>query len=235
MEIKSLILGLVFTLGIFALKSGAGLSYFISSQKQKKIIMAAFFYGFILGCCWLLMNNIALPDYLNVIMILTKGSMAVHSLLAALLFVWGAILLTRRENLQQKSHGWLLLALPCPVCLLVLFSSSALLYTFFPEKTFYMFALYGGFIATSFAVALGLHVFIRDQQTERVLGGCMVFSASYFVLTILITPHFSGIESIYRLSSGRPLLPEKFLILVIVAMVFMAFGIAFQRRRELWK
>ena len=240
MEMKSLILGLVFTLAIFALKSGAGLSYFISNQRRKSILAAAFFshaaiYAFILGCSWLLMKQIVLPGYPSELMMLIRGSMTLHFLLAALLFGWGVILLSRREGVKQRSHGWLLLALPCPVCVLVLLSSSALLYTFFPTKTIYLPALYAGFIATSFGVALGMQLFMKNRQAERVLGGCMLFSACYFLLTILIAPQFSGIEAIYRLCSGRSLLPDNFLLVVTVAMVCMVFGFALQQRRESWR
>ena len=181
------------------------------------------------------MKQIVLPGYPSELMMLIRGSMTLHFLLAALLFGWGVILLSRREGVKQRSHGWLLLALPCPVCVLVLLSSSALLYTFFPTKSIYLPALYAGFIATSFGVALGMQLFMKNRQAERVLGGCMLFSACYFLLTILIAPQFSGIEAIYRLCSGHSLLPDNFLLVVTVAMVCMIFGFALQQRRESWR
>ncbi|MCI5133244.1 MAG: hypothetical protein D3904_17450 [Candidatus Electrothrix sp. EH2] len=48
MELKSLILGLVFSVGIFALKSGAGLSYLLQ-REQSKLKQGAALSGFVLS------------------------------------------------------------------------------------------------------------------------------------------------------------------------------------------
>ncbi len=240
MELKALILGLVFTLGIFAFKGGAGLSYFIRSQKSMLSIILgmlihAALYGFLTLGCWFLLNKINLLNHLGFITTVSTGSMTVHGIFALLLFIWGAYLLTTSSDQHDGSYGWLLLVIPCPVCLLVFICSTALLHSFFPEKTEVLVLLYAGFITLSYTVALLFIFLFRAFQPEKVLGNTMLFCALYFLLTVVMVPQFSQIERIYRLCSGRAALPQHYGELFGAAAILLIIGFMLQLKREIWK
>ena len=222
MELKSLILGLALSLGAFALKSGAGLGYAMSGYRGRistGMVLAAFTAGY--GALFYLAARIldladltALYPKMETIF---KSGMAIHMILAGLLALWGIRLLIRRPNKDnlcqdnlyreqpgRPSRAWLALALPCPVCFLVILLNTGLVSALYPDRPHLVWWLFSGFITASLAAALVFYLLGRGRQgINSLLGGVMLYMAAYFVLCITIIPQFGDLETVYRLS--RPL------------------------------
>ena len=239
MELKSLLLGLAFTVGIFAIKSGAGLSYLFEKHKGwthifKITTVFALSYGLMFYLSWLIVVKIDFLFHLRALMTLFKGGMLVHFLIALLLLWWGARLLLRGP-VQQPSRGWLLLVIPCPVCFTVFLCSSALLENLSGGNVLAMAVLFAGYLFISGVTAAILY-FLRPEHKEHMLGSIMVLAALYFLLTVLIVPQFSDIERIYRLSGGRDLSPiENSAYVITLLTASLAVGIIRTIWRPMWK
>ncbi|WP_456386962.1 DUF2162 family putative transporter [Desulfolithobacter sp.] len=103
MEIKSLVLGLAFSLGIFAVKSGAGLSFLFARKATlsgRLAVLCGFIagYGIVFFLAWFLASRTDLLSHLDTIMLLLKNGMTLHFLLAALLLAWGTALLGGKQG-----------------------------------------------------------------------------------------------------------------------------------------
>ena len=80
MEPKSLFLGLTFTIGVFALKSGVGLHYFFTQRHSLKgqillSIGSALAYFFIFFISYLILKKINVIDYYNAFQGLFRSGM----------------------------------------------------------------------------------------------------------------------------------------------------------------
>lgn len=236
MELKSLLIGLAFTVGIFAVKSGAGVAYLLRTRRRSHFTVLSSFtsgYGVMFFVTWLIVTRVDFLAHLDTIMHLFKGGMVVHFIFAALLLIWGKTLLTRQP--EKASHGWLMLVLPCPVCFTVFLCSAALLESVFAGSGWTGVLLFAGYLGVSGLAAACLS-FFHTGDSERLLGAVMIVAALYFLLTVLIVPHFSDIERIYRLSRGRELiLPQGWAVpLVLIAASFTG-GVIRSFWRPLWK
>ena len=203
MELKALLLGLVFSLGVFGLKVGAGLSYRLRQDAtwSRKIITILLFvigYSLIFRLADLVTRTIAALNHLDTVLSFLQHGMSLHFMLAGLLLVWGIILLKRETS---HSHGWLLLTLPCPVCFIVIVFSDSFLISLFPEVKYILTALACGFLTISLATALLMIRFGTDNAGHD-LGTVMVLVALYFLFSMMMIPQFAEIERIYRLSLG---------------------------------
>jgi len=217
MELKSLILGLVLSLGAFALKSGAGLGYAAAGSRRPSralVILVGFFSGY--GALFFLAAQILdiadLAAWVPRMEAVFRSGMALHMVLAGLLAFWGIRLLTRGQHqgrpLQpsqaRPTRAWLALALPCPVCFLVILINTGLVSALYPDRPHLIWWLFSGFITASLAAALAFYLLGRGRQgIDPLLGGVMLYMSAYFVLCITIIPQFGNLETIYRLS--RPL------------------------------
>lgn len=226
MELKSLTLGLIFSVGIFAFKSGAGLSYLLKKQKgyRRLLVISAYTlsYGLVFWLAALLLKRIDFLAHLDTVMLLFKNGMTIHFLLAGLLLLWGFVLMARQES--GPSHGWLLLALPCPVCFSVILFSCALLQNLLGESRYLFSTLAGGFIMTGLVTAFTL-AFFGKARPEHGLGLVMVLASLYFLVSMAVIPQFSNIDKIYRLSkTSASILADSNLPLFLTgaSLVFMA-------------
>ncbi len=109
MELKSLIIGLALSVGIFAVKSGAGLSFLLQKatlQRQKFVAGTGYIigYGLVFALAWFIVSHLDFTAKLDRPMLFFKNGMTLHFTLALLLMGWGLTLL--RQN--RHSHGWLL-------------------------------------------------------------------------------------------------------------------------------
>lgn len=239
MELKSLLLGLAFSVGIFALKSGAGLGYLCQKETGIRRRIAAFFgfvlgYGLLFGLTWLLIVNFDFLAHLDTIMGLFKNGMTLHIALAILLMVWGGSLL-KKENATHTSHGWLLLSVPCPVCFSVILFSGSFLHGLRPGEPYLFVLLALGFIGLALLTAFGL-VLMRKQGNEQDLGLMMLLGGLYFMLTLVVVPQFGNVARIYRLSltSGESFPHDVGFLLVGTGMLFML-GVVYSFWRGSWK
>ncbi|NNK00146.1 MAG: hypothetical protein HKP58_07010, partial [Desulfatitalea sp.] len=135
---KSLILGILFSIGVFSVKSGVGLSYYLFQTVSKRTrlgtyVLSAGAYLLVFLASVLILKKIELIRHMDVVQDFVQSGMLIHLIMAAMLMVWGVVLLKRDGTLHQKSKGWLLLAAPCPVCAIVIFFSVGFLMTCFPD------------------------------------------------------------------------------------------------------
>jgi predicted transporter len=161
--------------------------------------------------------------------------------MAALLMIWGLVLLRKNDGFRNDSKGWLMLAIPCPVCMIVILFSVGFLITLFPDAP--------GSVAVVFYLAfllinlltMGAIYFYRKTSTispEYLLGGAMMLIAAYFFLSVTIIPQFDDVEKVYRLAmyKGRMQPAETlhlipFSILIISAFIG-GYGLKFKKIRS---
>ena len=206
MELKSLILGLIFSLGIFALKSGAGLSYRLRQEKtimHRLAIMVIFalVYGLVFVLAEMVSRSFGTLEHLDSMLVFVQHGMTLHFILAGLLLAWGTVLLKKRAEDSGYSHAWLLLILPCPICFTVIIFSGSFLANLFPDVEWLFPALAAGFVTFAFITAVLMACFANGDGRQN-LGMMMVMVALYFLLSIMIIPQFADIDRIYRLSLG---------------------------------
>ncbi|WP_319549636.1 DUF2162 family putative transporter [Desulfogranum marinum] len=205
MELKSLLLGLAFSLGIFAVKSGAGLSYLMQQETGPRrwaifcCCQVSYLLSFLLAGYLIHQGN--LMEHLEGFMLFLQNGMTLHCLLAALLLLWGAALLKRPPENRSKSSGWLLLSLPCPVCFAVILFIGGFLQALYPKTPWLFVWLYLSFFAVS-CISAFIVSYMKSSEPIHGLGTVMVLTALYFLITILVVPQFSDIDKIYRLSKS---------------------------------
>ncbi len=243
MAYQSLILGILFSVGIFAVKSGIGVAYVVSRQNKKKAkgacwILFALAYLVVFAVAFIILRKVDLIQHLSVIQNFIKSGMAVHLIMAALMFAWGGILLKKENGMSGSSKGWLMLVVPCPVCITVILFSLGFLMAYFPDKMERVAGLlYFGFLAVSALTVVVLSVLRRQRQTspESLLGLTMMLIAIYFFLSVTVMPQFADMDRIYRMAlyEGKPtdveMLPV-FMAIIFTAMAFFA-GYGFRLRQ----
>ncbi|WP_080797829.1 DUF2162 family putative transporter [Desulfamplus magnetovallimortis] len=255
---KSLILGILFSIGIFAIKSGLGLHYYLSktpSGKRRAMVLALFFLAylslFILS--QQLLARIDLVRHMNTIQTFIQSGMLIHLVMAGLLTLWGLHLLRHSQhnfqgeptpNLQSDSdnnfqgeytnkrhtRAWLMLVIPCPVCVTVIFISLGFMTACFPDTPMLTMLL----LFFCFLLINGLTLFImgagkwnRNSSPEALLGSAMLLISAYFLLSVTIMPQFADADKVYRLSLSTSEIPFQqiqhlFLFIACVGMTFIS-------------
>ncbi len=241
MSYENLILGVLFSIGIFAAKSGLGIACLVAGQKQKRSKIGAFSlfalsYGLVFAAVVLLPAWIEPVRHPTVIQSWVRSGMIVHLSLAVLLMVWGVLLLKNGHRCRQRSKGWLL-ALPCPVCVTVIFLAAGFLRACFPgaPKT----AVLALFLAFVLIHVLTVTMIGRYRQacsipSETLLGGAMLLIALYFTVSVAVMPQFDDVGRIYRLAryqgqASGPKIPYLLPFSVLIAVTF-AGGFGFKSK-----
>ncbi len=207
MSYENLILGVLFSVGIFAVKSGLGTACFVAGQEKRRARIGAFFlfvltYGLVFAAVALILARMDPIGHLAAIQSWVRSGMIVHLGLAVLLMVWGVLLL-KNGSRRRKSRGWLLLALPCPVCATVIFLSAGFLYASFPDiPRFAVLMLYLAFVMINLVTmaVIGLYRRARTISSESILGGAMLLIALYFMASVTVMPQFADVDKVYRLA-----------------------------------
>lgn len=207
MSYENLILGVLFSIGIFAVKSGVGIAYLVAGQEKKRAKIGAFLlfaltYGLVFAAVALILAGIDPIGHLAAIRSWVRSGMIVHLGLAVLLMVWGVLLL-KNGGRRRKSKGWLLLALPCPVCAIVIFLSAGFLYASFPDTPrSAVLVLYLAFVLINLVTmaVIGLYRKARAIPSESILGGAMLLIALYFMASVTVMPQFADVDKVYRLA-----------------------------------
>ena len=182
MEFKSLFLGIFFSLGIFAIKSGIGLYYFFSKKKSLKrktailtIYSGVYFILFLLS--YFLLKKIDFLQYFEQARAFFKSGMFIHIIVAGLMAAWGIALLKRNNKNNKSTYGWLALVIPCPVCMTVILFTVAFLISYFPASGIIpLMGGYAAFIIISLLMLPILHL-VRARSgaaPETMLGVAMV-------------------------------------------------------------
>ena len=241
MELKSLIIGLTFTIGIFALKSGVGLYYLLSVKRELKILFFFIYsviYLFIFTLSSLILQKMNIIEHFEDIQTFLKSGMFIHMLMACLLLAWGVILVKRQKSEKHITHAWLLMVIPCPVCIMVIFFSAGFLVAFFPDSgNLAVLCAYAGFIIINIAaiVVMSFWKALSDSTPEAILGSIMLFIAVYFLLSIVILPQFSDLDKIYRLAAYKGEIniinTDQFILYLLVIISSILFGFYLMKRK----
>jgi len=228
MELKSLILGLFFSIGIFGIKSGIGLQYLFYQQKSLSgkivffLLFASVYFCIFMGCAQIL-NRIDILRYFEMIQTFFKSGMFIHIMMAVLMTIWGIRLLKRDDHSHQASYGWAVLAVPCPVCVTVIFFTVAFLLSYFLDSgNAAVLSAYAGFVGidsgnaavlSAYAGFVGINLLTvillsfwqtRSNSTpESFLATAMLIIAAYFFLSVIVMPQFGDLDKIYRMAQYK--------------------------------
>lgn len=205
---ESLIMGVLFSISVFAGKSGIGLAYLLGRTPSKKgkiarLLAFSLMYGLVFGLAAWGLRVLDPLEHLETIQGFLQSGMQAHLVMAGVMFAWGLALLRRPHQHGSTSRGWLLLTLPCPVCATVIVFSLAFGISLFPDQFGQVASgLYLAFLLISLMVMgfmLGLGK-MTAQSAETLLGGAMVLLGAYFLLSMAILPQFADIDKIYRMA-----------------------------------
>lgn len=208
MEYQSLILGVLLSIGIFAIKSGAGLAYLFSGRKGLRRDITGFLlfsitYGIIFFAAMFILKRIDPLSHLMRIQQLIRSGMLIHVVMALLMIAWGILLIKHKRVSNKKSRGWMLLVIPCPVCITVIFITTGFLMALYPDHSYIVVSgLFAAFIIISLLTVLLISLYSRRQdiQLESFLGTIMLLIAFYFIISVTVMPHFADIDKVYRLA-----------------------------------
>jgi predicted transporter len=210
MELKSLMLGIVLAVSIFAVKSGIGMTYLVTRMKNRKrriwiFLGSALSYGLLFAAAFFLLrglNQVALFPLFSKVM---KYGMPLHFSLAFGMFVW-AVYLLKRDHAYHTSRAFLLLVVPCPVCLTVVVLITAFIMAYFPKNSgLALIGVYAIYLAIQGITMLVFSLWQKASQmdSDRVLGWGMLLIAGYFILTVLIAPQMGDLKNIYRIANYK--------------------------------
>lgn len=245
MELKTLWLGLLVSMGAFAVKTGLGWAYLWSKcppgRKALASALVVGLYALLFGLVHLLVARLNPLAHYELLAPLWRSGVTLHWLVAACLFLWGLILLKSpaAECAGRRSRGWLALVVPCPVCLSVVLMAAAGLILYFPDQApAATAALLAAFLTIA---ALSGLVFIvgrnaDSQSLEATLGLAMIMMALYFMVSALVMPQFSELSQVYRLAAyadegRRAGLGGGGPLTVVLLAALAALGFAGTRRR----
>ncbi len=238
MEIKSLILGVIFTLGIFAVKSGIGLFYLLSDKSKKRFIIVSFTifsYFFLFSVSYLILNKINILNYFSYFEKFLKTGMLLHFILAVGMLWWGISVLTK---LEENSKAYIMLIFPCPLCSIVIFLSISFLIKFIGKYDFsYNMVFFAGFTMLQIFTVILLKIFSKIFKIKKVndmLGYSLIAVGCYFLITYCFAPAFSQVNKIYRLANYSKIhfvLKKHDLLIVLLAGILILSGFLFNKRR----
>ena len=243
MVYKSLIMGVLFSIGIFAGKSGVGLAYLLGRTpslpaKLLRLFAFALLYGLLFALVAFGLRVVDPLAHLESIQGFLQSGMQVHLLMAGVMVVWGLVLVRRPHHHRTTSRGWLLLTLPCPVCATVILFAIAFCLSLYPDHFSQVVGgLYLAFLAISLAV-MGLMLGLgrmRAQSAETLLGGAMILLGAYFLLSMAVLPQFTDVDKIYRLARyqapGQPQDLTTLLPLLVLTLLTFTAGFGLTQRK----
>lgn len=244
MAYHSLILGVLLSIGVFAVKSGAGLAYLVNGQIKSRmkilgLLLFCLIYLIIFSSVLLMIENINPLNHLTQIQNFIQSGMIIHLIMALLMMLWGILLLKNRNHTEnKKSRAWLILSLPCPVCITVIFISTGFLITLFPDTPhIVVFGLYASFILINLLTVflISLYGKLRNVQPEAFLGTVMLLIAVYFLISVTVMPNFADVDKIYRLAmyeGQKQSLELAYIVLctIITALAFLS-GFFYKHKR----
>ena len=218
-EMLGIALGLFCALGIFALKTAVGNYYYFALpgnriRKTVVLILMQCVYALLFLLGFELLRQI---DFFRVTdsAAFLKNGVLIHLLLCGGLIWWGSRLLVHQDcgHLDRlDSSVWLLLTVPCPVCASAIFLVCAFALMLFPESAPHLrwclplvFLLFN----LLFLGLLALLGKLRRIQPLALTGRMMILIALYFILILLIAPHFQEAGKLY--AAAKSAADEKLL------------------------
>ncbi len=211
MELKALLLGLIFSLASFGVKGGLGLAYPLKTlravwAKALALILYAALYLILFEASYYAIERAGLLKYLDKAQIIFQYGQVIHFLMAGGLILWGISLLKTPHKKGQRIYGWLGMIIPCPVCASAILLIAWVMVSFYPDSGHtIVLGAYAVFMAISLPVAAitALWPYGKQDAPAQRLGFMMLVVGAYFVLSLLLCPHFKDMDKIYRLASYK--------------------------------
>ena len=190
--------GMLFSLGVFAVKVGLGLRYGRTKPKGVASVLVAYLLLFVV------LATLSRPLMIWAAPILNKGPY-LHLLMSAALMIWGLFIVRGRtdnhrcEPKKANRHrlSTLVLITPCPVCLsAMLFSTwAAIGVVKLPGPVVGM--LLGLAFAFLTLVMMALSALSRLDHPETALGLTMVTIGLYFALSLFLPAKIEEAKRMY--------------------------------------
>jgi predicted transporter len=207
-ESLSIAAGLAMALSVFAFKTAVGEYYFFSiyrSTVKRTVFLAATWGAYLLlfVLAFALLSRFDLFGFAGNSSSFLQTGTALHLLLCGGLLVWGIRLLCHRPGEtpdKADSNGWLLLAVPCPVCASAVFLVCAFARMLLPEYAAWLpVAVPAFFLLFNILFLVGLLGIGRlfSFQPLWFTGKMMIFIALYFILILLVAPQLQDVGKLY--------------------------------------
>ena len=212
MELKTLIIGLCVALGVFAVKSGAGLYYGVCVQKKTLAKMGLpLIYGLsylavmtALGALFSHNDIIRSPSTLK--WLLQHGT-DLHILISTGLIVWGILIISRKPHDGKPGNAaWLALVLPCPVCLTAIGCTVAVVIAATSRSIWRTVGIVWITFTTIGLLTACLYHLISaklKKDLETTLGAVMIATSIYTLLTMFLSPSLEDAIRVYRIVSQK--------------------------------
>ena len=126
-ETIGLLIGLGFSVAVFAFKTAVGEFYALSGANGRKklwLLTGSTAVYILLFAAAFLFDSFVQPFAFLQNGTFLQAGIGIHLLIAAGFFLWGVLLLTS-GNGHRPARGWWLLIIPCPVCAsVIIFATS---------------------------------------------------------------------------------------------------------------
>ncbi len=209
-EIIGLLVGLSFSIAVFAFKTAVGEFYFLTGSFRRKekflfLSVSTVIYGILFAAAFAV-NSLLREKSLFLIRNhnFFQAGIVLHLIVAAGFFLWGVLLLTA-EREHHRTRCWWLLVIPCPVCASAIFLASAFAELLLPDSGWIVRLFVPGvFFLVNFSVLGILSAAVRKGGLEprNLTGRLMLFVGLYFAGLLLLVPNFDRIEQMYRVVAG---------------------------------
>ena len=210
MELKSLIVGIILAVSIFAVKSGIGIYYIATHQREWKrriltFLGSALSYGLLFIAAFLFLKWLNQVSLFPIFTRILRFGMPLHFALAFGMLAW-AVYLLKRPASHRVSKAFLTLIVPCPVCMTVVVLITAFVMAYFPAHgRLVLLGVYGLYVVIQGFTLVAFTVWqkISRMDPDRALGWGMLLIAGYFILTVLMAPQMGDLRKIYRIATYK--------------------------------
>jgi predicted transporter len=193
--------GMLFSLGIFAVKVGFGLGF--GRMRWKGVFLTLSLYIVL----FVLIATLS-EQLINILEPLLRKGPYIHALIAAGMIAWGLFTIRGSRSVsknreEQNSEGRsltpsLLLIIPCPVCLTAMtFSTWAALSVIKLPAALVGLGLGIVFVILTLAV-IGLTRFKQTSNTEISLGLGMIAIGLYFISSLFLPRKIEEAKAVYQ-------------------------------------
>ncbi|MBI5211782.1 MAG: DUF2162 domain-containing protein [Nitrospirae bacterium] len=226
--------GMLFSLGIFAVKVGFGLSFGRMKWKGLFLTLSLYLALFILIA-------ILSEQLIKILEPILKKGPYLHALMATGMIVWGVLLLRKQKTGASQplnlSTSSLLLLIPCPVCLTAMtFSTWAALSVIKLPSLIVGIGLGVIFVLLTLAI-VGLTRIKQTSSPEISLGLGMIAIGLYFMASLYLPAKIEEAKGVYKsfLTEGGNIALNNSIGVFALLFVTLVIGYLTNKKREVKK